>query len=139
MPVAARVSHALPARVSQTIEEMYDFRVDYNDADNDDVSISVTSTSRDNIASEGAITKRDVKKATQQLMRTLVTLTQTLKVSGRPRALAAALVDSASKAVVSGRRDRSIHRSHGRSPCQVGPRRCSGGSGPPLPQTRPGD
>ena len=63
----------------QTIEEMYDFRINYpSDAHDGAPSITVT---KDNV--ESTITKKEIKKATQQLMRTLVTLTQTLKVYPR--------------------------------------------------------
>ena len=59
---------------------MYDFRITYPSDEHGAPSITV---SKDNVEVVNTITKKEVKKATQQMMRTLVTLTQTLKV--RPR------------------------------------------------------
>jgi len=56
---------------------MYDFRINYP-SDNGSASITVTKDA--DVQVVGNITKKEIKKATQQLMRTLVTLTQTLKV-----------------------------------------------------------
>lgn len=68
--------------VAQTIEEMYDFRITYPGGDDHTGAPSVT-LAKDNVEVV-TLTKKEIKKATQQMMRTLVTLTQTLKVRSHP-------------------------------------------------------
>jgi hypothetical protein len=61
---------------------MYDFRITYPGGDDHTGAPSVT-LAKDNVEVV-TLTKKEIKKATQQMMRTLVTLTQTLKVRLKP-------------------------------------------------------
>ena len=82
-PMVRPVLSFLPSyHTFKDVEEVYDFRITYpTPASENSAPVSI-SMHRDDVplVSSDAHSKKEIKKATQRLLRSLVTLTQTLKV-----------------------------------------------------------